>query len=89
MVIIGATLVAINPSDLFGGKVSLANGARESFIASILFGLFYWPVNEYITERSHWLSTSIVIKFLSLVIVLLISCILNNTPFFIFFTFIF
>ena len=73
MVVIGVILVGINFKDLAVGKTSLTKGVKETIFASVLLGIFYWPVNEYITERAHWLSTSFIIKLLSLVIVFFIA----------------
>jgi len=56
-VIAGVILVSVNMRELFSGKVSLVKGIKETIVASILFGVVFWPVNEYITERADWLAT--------------------------------
>lgn len=73
MVLAGIIFVGVNFKDLFGKKSLLTKGVKETVLASIAFGIFYWPVNEYITERAHWLTTSTFIKMLSLLIVFFIA----------------
>lgn len=73
MTIVGVSLVGVNFGELVSGKISFTRGVKEAVIASVLFGIFYWPVNEYITERAHWLSSSILIKIISLAIVFIIA----------------
>jgi len=73
LAIIGVILVAVNFRDFLGGKASIVKGVKEAVLASILFGLFYWPVNEFLTERADWLVVSTIIKAISLLIIILIS----------------
>lgn len=73
MVLVGIILVGVNFKDLLNKKALLTKGVKETVLASIAFGIFYWPVNEYITERAHWLASSTIIKLLSLLIVFSIA----------------
>ena len=71
--IIGVVLVAVNFKDLLGGRSTLVKGVKEAVLASVLFGLLYWPVNEYLTEKADWLVISTIIKAISLLIILLVA----------------
>jgi bacterial/archaeal transporter family protein len=73
IIMIGITLVSVDFSDFKKGKVSLLNGVKETLLSTIMFGVFYWPVNEYIVERTHWLSTTVITKLSALVFVFLLS----------------
>lgn len=39
----------------------------------MLFGVFYWPLNEYVVEKADWLAISFVTKFTAVIAVFLIS----------------
>ena len=73
LLMIGVTLVSVNFKDLTSGEVSLVKGIKETLIATMLFGIIFWPVNEYIVERVDWISASFMIKLVAIVFVMLMS----------------
>lgn len=73
LLLVGVTLVSVNPNDLRKGKVSLVIGVRETLIAAVLFGVFFWPVNQYIVQRTDWLAVNLLTKFIAISTVYLIS----------------
>jgi len=73
LLLVGVTLVSVNLNDLRQGKVSLVVGVKETLIAAVLFGIFFWPVNQYIVQRTDWLATNLLTKFIAIVTVYCIS----------------
>lgn len=73
MLIIGVLLVSVNFKDLKKGKTSLLKGAKESFFGSVAFGIFYWPVNEYIVKRADWLVTNLFVKGVAIFAILIMA----------------
>lgn len=73
LLLIGVTLVSINFSDLKNGKVSLMVGVKQTVWAAILFGIFFWPVNQYVVQRTDWLDTNLITKFIAIATVFLIA----------------
>lgn len=71
ILLIGATLVSLNYQELQKGKVALLKGVKETLIASFLFGVIYWPLNEFIAEQAHWLSIALITKLTAIVAVFL------------------
>lgn len=73
LVILGIFLVSVNFNQLKSGAVSLMVGVKETLLAALIFGVLYWPVNEYIVERSHWLLIAFITKITALIVVFLLS----------------
>lgn len=73
LLLIGVALVSVNFADFKQGKVSLLKGAKESFLAALMFGIFFWPVNQFIVRQSDWLATNLLTKIVALVVVFLIA----------------
>jgi bacterial/archaeal transporter family protein len=73
LLLVGATLVSVNVRDLKKGKLSLLLGVKETILAAILFGIFFWPVNQYIVRNSDWLAANFITKCIALITVLVIS----------------
>lgn len=78
LLLIGVTLVSVNFADFKQGKVSLLKGAKESFLAALMFGIFFWPVNQFIVRQSDWLATNLLTKIVALVAVFLIAKFTNK-----------
>lgn len=73
LMIVGVTLVSTDLNDLKKGTVSLLAGVKETLIAAIFFGVFYWPLNEYIVEKSDWLPVSFATKLTAIIFIFLLS----------------
>lgn len=73
LLLVGVTLVSVNFNDLKKGKVSLVVGVKQTVWAAILFGIFFWPVNQYIVQRADWLATNLITKFIAIATVFLIA----------------
>lgn len=71
--ITGILLVSVNFKELTGGGVSLVRGVKETLIAAAMFGVFYWPINEYVAERADWLTVTFLVKAVAIASVFLIS----------------
>ncbi|MBI2034479.1 MAG: DMT family transporter, partial [Candidatus Levybacteria bacterium] len=73
LLLFGVTLVSVNLDELRHGTVSLLQGVKETLAASVMFGVFYWPLNEYIVEKADWLAIGLITKFTAIVVVFLIT----------------
>lgn len=73
LLLIGVILTSVNFNDLKKGSISLLAGVKETLLATVMFGVFYWPVNEYIVEQAHWLVIGFITKFTAVIIVFLIG----------------
>lgn len=73
LLLIGITLVSVNFNDLRRGTVSLLSGVKETLLSSVIFGVFYWPLNEYVVEKVDWLAVSLLTKLTAIIVVFLIS----------------
>jgi bacterial/archaeal transporter family protein len=73
ILLIGITLVSVNYDSLKKGKISFLSGVKETLLATTMFGIFYWPLNEYLVENADWLTIVLTTKFFAIVTVLLIS----------------
>ena len=60
LMLIGVTPVSTDLNDLKKGTVSLLKGVKETLLAAVLFGVFYWPLNEYVVERADWLAVGFI-----------------------------
>lgn len=66
LLFLGVFLVSVNLPELMSGKISLTKGVKETLIASVLFGVFYWPLNEFIVEQANWLLIAALTKVVAL-----------------------
>ena len=73
ILLIGVTIVSVNFDDLKKGTVSLLQGVKETLLATILFGVIYWPLNEYVVEEVDWIAVSFITKFTAIIVVLVLS----------------
>lgn len=69
----GISLVSLNFDHLKEGKVGLLKGVKETLTAAIVFGIFYWPLNEYLVEQADWIFISFLIKVVALLFLFLLS----------------
>lgn len=72
LLIAGVTLVSVNFHDLRRGTVTLLNGVKEALIGAVMFGVFYWPLNEYVVENADWLAIGFITKLTAITAVFLI-----------------
>lgn len=72
LLILGVTLVSVNLNELRKGTVALLKGVKEALIATVLFGVFYWPLNEYIVEKADWLAIGFITKLTAIIAVFII-----------------
>lgn len=80
MLLIGVTLVSVNFSDLKKGSVSLLKGVKETLLATVMFGVFYWPLNEFVVEQTDWLAISLITKATAIAFVFLLMTLRNKEP---------
>ncbi len=73
LLLLGVTLVSVNLNDLRKGTVSLLKGVKETLAAAVMFGVFYWPLNEFVVEKADWLAVGFITKLTAIVLVFLIS----------------
>ena len=73
LLLIGVTLVSININELRHGSVSLLKGVKETLAAAVVFGVFYWPLNEFIVEKADWLAIGFITKLTAVIAVLLLA----------------
>ncbi|MDO8498103.1 MAG: DMT family transporter [bacterium] len=73
LLLIGVILVSVNLNDLRKGTVSLLKGVKETLASTVIFGIFYWPLNEFIVEKTDWLIVSFITKLTAIIVVFLIS----------------
>lgn len=72
LLLLGITFVSVNISDIKKGSLSLLKGVKETLIAAVLFGVFYWPLNEFIVEKADWLAIGFITKLTAIIAVFLI-----------------
>lgn len=72
IIILGAVLVALDFTNL-KNSISLADGVKETLIASMFFGILFWPINEYVVERANWITVTFIVKFIALVCAFIIA----------------
>lgn len=72
-IFLGVTLVSLNFRELRQGTVSLLKGVKETIASTIMFGVFGWPLNEYVVEKADWLSVSFLMKLTAIVVVFILS----------------
>lgn len=73
LLLAGVTLVSINFSDLKKGIVTLMIGVKECLMAAVLFGVFFWPFNQYVLLRADFLTVNLISKFVAIITVFVIS----------------
>lgn len=73
LLILGVSLVSVNLNDLKKGSISLLKGVKETLIATVMFGIFYWPLNEFIVEQADWLAIGFITKLTAIIVVFLIA----------------
>lgn len=73
LLLLGVTLVSVNFNDLKKGSISLLKGVKETLLATIMFGVFYWPLNEFVVEQADWLAIGFITKLTAIIVVFLIS----------------
>lgn len=80
LLLIGAFLVAVNFSHLKKGSVSLVSGVKETILATIMFGVFFWPLNDFLVKQVNWLSVALITKSTALAVVFLIAQFWHKKP---------
>ena len=73
LLIIGILMVSVDFKELTSGEVSLVKGVKETLIAAAMFGVLYWPINEYVAERANWLVVTLLVKAVAIATVYLIA----------------
>ncbi len=73
LLIIGILMVSVDFKELTSEKVSLVKGVKETLIAATMFGVLYWPINEYVAERANWLVVTLLVKAVAIASVYLIA----------------
>lgn len=73
LLLVGVTLVSVNLNELRKGSVSLLKGVKETLAAAVMFGVFYWPLNEFIVEKADWLAVGFITKLTAIIAVFLIA----------------
>lgn len=73
LLLLGITLVSVKLSDLNKGKIELLKGVKETITAAIIFGIFYWPINEFIVETTDWIFVSFLNKLTAILTVWFIA----------------
>jgi transporter family protein len=77
MIIFGATLAALNWSDIRNQRFKLSVGVKEAILGAFLFGVF-WNISEIITEKVGWLFTTLFVKFGIILFLLIFSVIVKR-----------
>jgi len=72
MIISGATLAAINWSDIRNKKFQLSSGVKETVLGALFFGAF-WNLSEAISEKIGWLQTTFFMKIGVIIFLLVFS----------------
>lgn len=78
LVILGAMLISIDFKKLYSGNVSLTIGVKEALLAALLFGFVYWPISEYVTERTDWVAFNILVKLFCVVLFVVYRNLFHN-----------
>mgnify|MGYP000440744089 CR=1 FL=1 len=74
LVMLGVLLVSVNFQDFRRTKtIALLKGFKETFLAAVIFGILYWPLNEVIVEQVHFLVVSFLVKVTAILTVFIIS----------------
>jgi len=78
IILLGIILVSVNFKDFKKTGFSLLLGVKETLLSAVMFGIFFWPVNEYIVERTAWLPVNLITKLVAIVTVGTIALIKNQ-----------
>jgi drug/metabolite transporter (DMT)-like permease len=73
MAIVGVLLVSVNINDVKSAGPSISKGVKETLLAALLFGVLYWPTNEYIVERIDWIAATLYIKIIAIITLIVIA----------------
>ncbi len=71
LLLLGITFVSVNFNDIKKGSLTLLKGVKETLIATVMFGVFFYPLNEFIVERADWLTISFITKLTAIIAVFL------------------
>ena len=77
MILVGVALVSLKIGDIKERNIKLLSGVKETFIAALLFGIF-WNLSEIVSERIGWLSTTLFVKIGVVLFLLLFSLLVNR-----------
>lgn len=67
IIMFGAILISIDLDELKKQKFNLKLGVKETLVAVVLFGLFYYPITEYLVDHGrNWFSLNLVIRLFSI-----------------------
>ena len=72
MILAGVALVSLKWGDIKNQDNKLLSGVKETFVAALLFGIF-WIFSEVISENIGWASTTLVVKLGIVLFMLLFS----------------
>lgn len=72
VIIVGVLMTSIRWSDLRNGGIKLLKGIKETVLSAFLFGIF-WNLSDMISKQIGWLATTLYIKALVLLFLLLFS----------------
>lgn len=73
LLLAGVILVSVDFAELHKGKVSLLRGVKETLLAAVMFGVFFWPLNQYVVQKVDWLTINVLTKFVAIMTVFLIA----------------
>lgn len=73
LILLGVTIVSVNIEDLKKGRVSLLRGVKETLLATVMFGVLFWPLNEFVVEKANLLTVSLITKLTAIAFVFLMS----------------
>ena len=77
MIIAGVALVSLKWSDIKDQNIKLLSGVKETFLAALLFGIF-WNLSEIISEQIGWVSTTLFVKIGIVLFMLLFSLLIHR-----------
>ena len=77
MIISGATLAALNWSDIKNSSFQLSSGVKETVLGAFFFGVF-WNISEIISEKIGWLPTTLFVKVGVILFLLLLSFLIKR-----------
>lgn len=72
-VLIGILLVSVDFNEIKKGGLILTKGVKETLLASIFFGVIYWPFNEFISEQIDWRQSTLLIKIVAVLFVVVFA----------------
>jgi len=72
MIISGATLASLNWNDIKNRSFQLSTGVKETVLGAFFFGVF-WNISEVISEKIGWMLTTLFVKIIIILFLLLFS----------------